>query len=1089
MRHERKSSTTLGSLDDYDRVHAESHLESGSEVFEQDIQKDLNEVFSQGSSGRETFGPIDEEGLHNASCEVESKQAKPGSAMSPVIQGLTVPAVDMSTTASFPPPTRTEATTAAPSPSKVPYDVRNIPSQNLFVSPLAGGSNNIPYHVLFMSQRIAIDTCTSLDKIVRGMDVFTDCSDSEAFWSFIDNNPDVPHVKLRESGRVWKASKRQYDGYTFKGNITLNTGHKGPLLCLKLLPVQADKSCRLQRMFGSDRFLYLNAPLFNSSKSARLNTDGMQQIQNQWQKWLLTEHSFLGRSWRVFHVEDLKRGKNIRFKDVVHDKRIVLFATGGCGIEQPFSIGSMLDQFLPFATNLFQGFCKAFARYDLGLSRTIPTICFDVSHIERINDLLATQDQEDTRFNDSSLQWQPFPDGTVMNDGCSVISVGAGLQIWQQYKKDTGTSGPLPSAFQGRIAGAKGLWMISAESFTKDPKHLAHWIQISASQWKFNPPTDKSLHHHRTFELSNYSSPPSSSELHISFIPILIDRGVPKEVIASLMFDCLESERKKLLELLPDSIRMYDWVHRNGTKTRVGGEAPWQAALPVSLEEKVKLLLESGFSPVKFPFLARSLERFIQTKQIHQEAKLRVPLAKSAFFFGVADPFGVLEPGEIQVQFSSSFVDETTDEKFLCLRDMEALVARQPACRRSDIQKVRTVIHPELSHLVDVVVFPSKGRFPLAGKLQGGDYDGDMFWICWDSALVEPFKNAPAPILSPDPNQYGIDTETDKLKDVMDPNNPDDADRFLRRAFEFRNNPSLLGLVTTFAEKQAYTENRIYSDVLEQLYDMHDLLVDASKQGYVFTQAKFEDYWKNRLRLRQQPKQPVHKTAMKDCANAKDATEVEKVRKKDYRYKSNRALDYLYFDVVRAHNMDTMKQVKHAFSRAIELDETLLYPSKRFSEKKTEVIKQELVSLSKKLDHVYLTWNTGWHKDFTTDRFNTLVDDCYTKYRAIQPDSPDDPYIQPLVEPYLSPDTSFWDTIKASALYSKFHWPEKSNFVFMMAGRELVRLKGDSFPNTRNMISVLHANMKPKPIKAPVQYDEEDEEDDFETALEEPMLE
>lgn len=31
----------------------------------------------------------------------------------------------------------------------------------------------------------------------------------------------------------------------------------------------------------------------------------------------------------------------------------------------------------------------------------------------------------------------------------------------------------------------------------------------------------------------------------------------------------------------------------------------------------------------------------------------------------------------------------------------------------------------ELGHLSDVVIFPSKGSYPLAAKLQGGDYDGD----------------------------------------------------------------------------------------------------------------------------------------------------------------------------------------------------------------------------------------------------------------------------------------------------------------------------------------------------------------------------
>jgi hypothetical protein len=111
--------------------------------------------------------------------------------------------------------------------------------------------------------------------------------------------------------------------------------------------------------------------------------------------------------------------------------------------------------------------------------------------------------------------------------------------------------------------------MVSAESFTKDPYHLAYWIQISGSQWKFDPPTNRSLYHHRTFELSNYSSVPAPSELHISFIPILIDRGVPRKVIASLMSESLDSERKKLLELLSDPIGMYNWVHKSGTKTQI----------------------------------------------------------------------------------------------------------------------------------------------------------------------------------------------------------------------------------------------------------------------------------------------------------------------------------------------------------------------------------------------------------------------------------------------------------------------------------------------------------------------------------------
>jgi hypothetical protein len=1080
----------MGSLDVRDLYEAMSR--SGSKLLERDIQRDLNEVFSQGSSGqsRSTFGFVDEDGLLEASFELEDQQNKSEVTPGGKQRKLKAPSIandcDQQTRVSAPPLSPSNGVSnyqgqtppGMQSPSKMPYEVRNLPDQNLFVDKLPRMLEHIPYHILFICQRVAIEHSVSLPDLVRGMDVSTVSSDQEALWSFIEKHHNIPRVRLRESSRVWQAAKRNSGGYTFKGHINPNLKRTGPIMNLALLPIQADKSCRLERMFGSDRFLYLDTSDF--SKTGRFKSNQAQQVRSQFQAWLLTEHSFLGRKWRAFHIEDLKRSKTARPKDVIHEKRIVLFATEGCGIKQSYSVGQMLNRFLPFDTNKDQGFCKAFARIELGLSRTVPTLCFGASQIIHVDDDLATNDPEDIRFNDPKIQWQAVPDNEVMNDGCSIISVGAALVIWQLYKRFTGVTGPLPSAFQGRIGGAKGLWMISAESFTKEPEHLEHWIKINRSQWKFHPPTDD---HHRTFEVSNYSSAPSPSELHIAYIPIMVDRGVQRLVIADLMKECLEMERNKLLELLPDPVKLYDWVHRNGAKTQA--ESAWQAALPDSLEEKLKFLLESGFIPTKFPYLATSLERFIQAKHILQESKLRVPLPKSAYFFGIADPFGVLEPGEIQVQFSSSFADEKTDEKYLCLRDMDALVTRQPACRRSDIQKVRTVIRPELSHLVDVVVFPCKGRYPLAGKLQGGDYDGDMFWICWEPLLVQPFLNAPAP-QAPNPTQYGIKIRTEKLKDIMDTSNPEEVDKFLCKAFEFRNNDSFLGRVTTLAVNQAYTENCIYSPTLEELYDMHDLLVDASKQGYVFTQADFDRYVRQ---LPKRPKQPLYKTAMKECASIKSSTGVEKFREKDDRHKSKHILDYLYFDIVRAHNIETMAQVKTVFSQATQPDEALLYPSKHFIGKGSERIKKELLSLAEKLDDVYRMWNTGWHGDTsTTARFNSLVNNCYQKYHAIQPDNPGHSDIQPLVGEYLTPGSCLWDAIKASALYAKFHRPEKSTFVLTMAGRELASLKANSFEHSRVIIASIRANMKPKPIKAPIQYDEEEEDDDFATTLEEPIL-
>jgi hypothetical protein len=624
--------------------------------------------------------------------------------------------------------------------------------------------------------------------------------------------------------------------------------------------------------------------------------------------------------------------------------------------------------------------------------------------------------------------------------------------------------------------------MLSAEPTTNDPRHLEIWIIINDSQWKFDPPNDCLSDHHRTFGVRGYSSPPTPNGLHISFIPILVDRGVPRKVIADLMSAQLEADRAKLLEMLDDPVMTYIWVCNNGRRKQAGIEPPRRTAVPDWLEERAKLMLESGFSPVKSPYLAKDLERLIQIKQILQESKLGVSLAKSTFLFGVADPVGILEPGEIQVRFSVPFDDESTNDGYNCLQDMEALVARQPSCRRSDIQKVRTVIRGELSHLLDVVVFPSKGQFPLAGKLQGGDYDGDTFWICWQPELVQPFKNAQAPVQDPKPAMYGIETRAEKLKDIMDVQNPDEVDKFLEKAFEFRSNSSFLGLVTTFAEKQTYSENRMSSDTLERLYDMHDLLVDAPKQGYLLTQANFDSFIRS---LPKKPGKPAYKAAIEDCTGG--TAEVEKCRERKYKTKRSNILDYLYFEILRAHNIATMAQIKAVFSQATERDETLLYPSKYQSEKRSEAIQQELLFLNERLNNLYRDWCSIWHKGQTAEQCNEEVDRCYQNYCDLQPRSPNDPQIKPWVEPYLRPGTTIWDAIKASALYAKYPWPEKSKFVFHMAGKELTKLKGDSFPDTRAIVSKLRTNMKPRPIKASIQYDDSDDDDDFASALEEPM--
>ncbi|KAK5079891.1 hypothetical protein LTR16_008533, partial [Cryomyces antarcticus] len=101
---------------------------------------------------------------------------------------------------------------------------------------------------------------------------------------------------------------------------------------------------------------------------------------------------------------------------------------------------------------------------------------------------------------------------------------------------DNSLDGPVPSAFQGRIGGAKGVWMISAPSETTDLEHTSIWIEITPSQTKFKPHDtdldDATFDSNRlTFEMLKFSGPPKTSILHMSFLSILQDRGIPKDTL------------------------------------------------------------------------------------------------------------------------------------------------------------------------------------------------------------------------------------------------------------------------------------------------------------------------------------------------------------------------------------------------------------------------------------------------------------------------------------------------------------------------------------------------------------------------------
>jgi RNA-dependent RNA polymerase len=57
----------------------------------------------------------------------------------------------------------------------------------------------------------------------------------------------------------------------------------------------------------------------------------------------------------------------------------------------------------------------------------------------------------------------------------------------------------------------------------------------------------------------------------------------------------------------------------------------------------------------------------------------------------------------------------------------KVVVTRSPCLHPGDIRLLTAVDKPELAHLVNVIVFSSKGLIPEQSKMAAGDLDGDIY--------------------------------------------------------------------------------------------------------------------------------------------------------------------------------------------------------------------------------------------------------------------------------------------------------------------------------------------------------------------------
>ncbi|XP_035217230.1 RNA-dependent RNA polymerase 1-like [Stegodyphus dumicola] len=290
------------------------------------------------------------------------------------------------------------------------------------------------------------------------------------------------------------------------------------------------------------------------------------------------------------------------------------------------------------------------------------------------------------------------------SDGIGKISVKLANEVHKALGHDKHCS-----AFQIRYGGYKG--MLLTDPALKDTD-----IVFRKSMKKFNSPGNIRL------EIAGTSAP-IKLQLNRNIITILNDLGIRHRTFLKLQ----EKMVNALMEMLFEEEKAAAFLM---------SETP-SALFPY------KDLTGSGIYLTTEPFfrsLLLALHRHYGEK-LKSKANISIDPSDGRNMYGVLDETGTLNYGEVFIQYTKDVSKgETTQDTEI--RKGEVVVTKNPCHLPGDIRKFIAVDVPQLHHIVDCIVFPSRGPRPHPNEMAGSDLDGDEYAVMWSPDLIFHRSNA-----------------------------------------------------------------------------------------------------------------------------------------------------------------------------------------------------------------------------------------------------------------------------------------------------------------------------------------------------------
>ncbi|XP_055939511.1 uncharacterized protein LOC129969117 [Argiope bruennichi] len=308
----------------------------------------------------------------------------------------------------------------------------------------------------------------------------------------------------------------------------------------------------------------------------------------------------------------------------------------------------------------------------------------------------------------------------IFSDGIGRISTNLVEKVRKTFRHNTECS-----ALQIRYGGCKGMLVL-------DPTLRGADIVFRESMRKF----DCRGQDHTKLEIVKKSGP-IPLRLNRPLVAILHDLGVNPRVFLRLQQIMLQN----LIDMLLDEGKAANYLN---------------IRTPFSIF-KFKELTASGICLTQEPFfrtLLLSLHRYY-IDLIKTKANIDVDPDYGRNMFGVLDETGILQYGQVFVQYSTDVtVGRTTPEDTKILKGT-VMVTKFPCVHPGDVRKFTAVDVPQLHHIIDCIVFPQNGPRPHPDEMAGSDLDGDEYCVVWMPELIFAKENdVPANYPKPDSQNF-----------------------------------------------------------------------------------------------------------------------------------------------------------------------------------------------------------------------------------------------------------------------------------------------------------------------------------------------